>query len=304
VLHAGEIHLAPFDPERSSGFARCALVGHETGSVHLGLGLCALEPGGHTDLHLHSYEESFYVLAGAPTLVLDGRRHRLGPGGCGVVQVGVAHAWIEAGGEEARWLDLLAPQPRSDGRPKDTFYLGPPPEDDEAELDVRDPRSRHLFRFEEEQMAPASLRESVPIDAPSVSGSMDTAVLAYSGIAVKMLVDRRLHAQFSTLFMVEYQPGGVAQPHDHPLEEAYFLLEGEVEAEADGDRYVLGPGDVFWTGVGCIHAFYNTSGGIVRWIEAQAPQPLPGHAYRFNRDWDYLEGKLGATEAASAAPSR
>ena len=97
--------------------------------------------------------------------------------------------------------------------------------------------------------------------APTVSASMATAVLAYSGIAVKMLVDQRLDAQLHTMFMVDYQPGAVAHPHDHPFEESYYMLEGEVDVVADGDRYTLRPGDVFWTGVGCVHAFYETQGG-------------------------------------------
>ena len=96
--------------------------------------------------------------------------------------------------------------------------------------------------------------------APTVSGSMATAVLAYSGIAVKMLVDQRLDAQLHTMFIVDYQPGACANPHDHPFEESYYILEGEVDVVADGDRYTLRPGDVFWTGTGCVHAFYETQG--------------------------------------------
>ena len=124
---------------------------------------------------------------------------------------------------------------------------------------------------------------------------MATALLAYSGIAVKMLVDQRLDAQLSTMFLVEYQPGGVAHPHDHPLEESYYLLEGEIEAVADDTRYVLRPDDVLWTGVGCVHAFYNRSNRTVRWLETQSPQPPARHSYRFNRDWEYLKEKLATS---------
>jgi quercetin dioxygenase-like cupin family protein len=121
---------------------------------------------------------------------------------------------------------------------------------------------------------------------------MATAVLAYSGIAVKMLVDQRLDAQLHTMFMVAYQPGAVAHPHDHPFEEAYYMLEGEVDVVADGDRYTLRPGDVFWTGVGCVHAFYETRGGTVKWLETSAPGPPDRHSYRFERDWEYLAERL------------
>jgi quercetin dioxygenase-like cupin family protein len=125
---------------------------------------------------------------------------------------------------------------------------------------------------------------------------MATALLAYSGIAVKMLVDQRLDAHLHTMFMVQYQPGGVAHPHDHPFEESYYMLYGEVEVTADDRRYTLYPGDVFWTGVGCVHAFYNTSGKGVRWLETSAPGPPDRHSYRFVRDWDYLTARLETSQ--------
>jgi quercetin dioxygenase-like cupin family protein len=130
------------------------------------------------------------------------------------------------------------------------------------------------------------------VDAPTVSASMATALLAYSGIAVKMLVDPRLGAVLHQMFMVEYEPGGVAQPHDHPFEETYHVLVGEVDAMADGEEFTLREGDVFWTGVGCVHAFYNRSAGRVRFLETQSPQPPANYSYRFNRDWDYLAAAL------------
>jgi quercetin dioxygenase-like cupin family protein len=136
------------------------------------------------------------------------------------------------------------------------------------------------------------LKVGARIDAPTVSSSMATALLAYSGIAVKMLVDHRLSAALATMFMVEYQPGGAAHLHDHPLEEAYYILQGEVEAIADGQTYILREGDVLWTGVGSIHAFFNRTNTTVRWLETQSPQPPARHSYRFNRDWDYLKEKL------------
>ena len=125
---------------------------------------------------------------------------------------------------------------------------------------MRDPRSRHLFRIDDGDIELDGLKIGAGVDAPTVSASMATALLAYSGIAVKMLVDQRLDAQLHTMFMVEYEPGGVAHPHDHPLEESYYILEGEVEAHGRRREYTLEPGDLFWTGVGCVHAFYNRTG--------------------------------------------
>lgn len=297
VLRAERIRLEPTYGGHSKFFSRCSLVDGSVGSVHMGLGMCALGAGGRIDAHLHSFEESFYVLEGNPTLVLDRCGYPLVPGACGLVPVGVPHAWLGPGKGSARWIDMLAPQPRASG-PADTFFIDKPAKAEIKELDIRDPRSRHLFRMAEGDIVLDNLKVGARINAPTVSASMSTALLAYSGIALKMLVDQRLDAQLSTMFMIEYQPGGVAHPHDHPLEESYFIVDGEVEACADETRYTLEAGDLFWTGVGCIHAFYNTSKRTVRWLETQSPQLPPRHGYRFNRDWEYLGEKLATSSPA------
>ena len=131
-------------------------------------------------------------------------------------------------------------------------------------------------------------------DRLQVSASMRTALLVYSGISVKMMVDSDLGATLSTMFMVQYEQGGFAGAHDHPLEEMYQILDGEVEAFFDGSAYQLAAGDVAWAGVGCVHEFRNIGSGHVRWLETQAPQPPPRHSYRFARDWRYLDDALTA----------
>ena len=98
------------------------------------------------------------------------------------------------------------------------------------EIDVRDPRNRYFGHIEPENMDPAMQTQ----DRLALSASMRTALLVYSGISVKMMVDSDLGADLSTMFMVQYEQGGFAGAHDHPLEEAYLILEGEVEANFDG----------------------------------------------------------------------
>jgi quercetin dioxygenase-like cupin family protein len=288
LVRREDIELVDALPGRSHGLRSCRLVGGALGSTHMALTLVSLAAG-HVDTHVHSYETGFYVLDGSPVLYLDGRGVRLQPGVCGVLPVGAPHAF--RADEEARWIEMAAPRPRTDG--SDTFFLGAAPDDAPAPLDVRDPRNRNLFLLAEGQMDLDVLKHGAPVGAPTVSASMATAVLAYSGIAVKMLVDQRLDAQLHTMFMVDYQPGAVAHPHDHPFEESYYMLEGEVDVVADGDRYTLRPGDVFWTAVGCVHAFYEVQGGRVRWLETSAPGPPARHSYRFERDWEYLAERIG-----------
>jgi quercetin dioxygenase-like cupin family protein len=225
-------------------------------------------------------------------LYLDGRGVRLEPEACGAIPPGVPHSW--RADEAADWIEMASPRPRGADQPPDTFWLGPAGSAQPEPLDLRDPRNRNLFLLGAEDMDVDRLRTGSRVTAPTVSASMATAALVYSGITVKMLVDKRLDAQLHTLFMVAYQPGAVAHPHDHPFEEAYVMLEGEVEVVADGDRHTLYPGDVFWTATGCIHAFYETRGGTVKWLETSAPGPPDRHSYRFERDWEYLAERLGS----------
>jgi quercetin dioxygenase-like cupin family protein len=293
VLRASEIRHVEAYPGHASGFGRAALINRSVGAVHTGLGSCRLEAGGHVDTHVQSYEEYVYVTEGEPVLVMEGKAQTLVPGASAFIPMGVEHAWIGPKSGSATWIDLLTPIPRGSEGPRDTFFLGPPAKLEPEPLDIRDPRSRHLFRMRDDDIVVDKLKIGSRTDAPTVSAGMNTALLAYSGIAVKMLIDQRLSAALATMFMVEYQPGGVAHPHDHPLEEAYIILQGEVEAMADGTMYLLREGDVFWTGVGCIHAFWNRTDTTVRWLETSSPAPPARHGYRFNRDWDYLEEKLG-----------
>jgi quercetin dioxygenase-like cupin family protein len=290
LIRREQIELEPALPDHSSGLTRNLLIGAHSGAIHMGLTLVELHAG-HVDTHLHSFESSFFVLEGEPVLYLDGRGVELRPNTCGAIPVGVPHAWRSDG--RARWIEMASPRPRPPDQPADTFFVGGASDGAAEALDLRDPRNRNLFFVSDEDMDAARLGEGSRVTAPTVSASMATAALLYSGITVKMLVDKRLDAQLHTMFLVGYQPGAVAHPHDHPFEESYTVLEGEVDVVADGNRYTLRPGDVFWTGVGCIHAFYEVAGGTVKWLETSAPGPPDRHSYRFERDWEYLAESIG-----------
>ena len=46
------------------------------------------------------------------------------------------------------------------------------------------------------------------------------------------------------------------------------------------------PGDVFWTGVGCVHGFANVGSQPVTWLETFAPQPPKENVFRFMAEWE------------------
>jgi len=276
----------------SKGYSLQALINRSTGSPHMSLSMAQLDVDGHVDSVVHSFETSFFVLSGRIVLTMLGTTVLLSADHCVVIPIGTTYS-IRSVGEASRWLLVTAPSPLEDGRRQDTFFTKEKAGDFvPAEPDIRDPRNHHAVRFDAASMDLRALAGGADVNAPTVSPSMATALLAYSGIGVRMLIDQLVGAQLHTMFMVDYQPTAIAHPHDHPFEEAYFFLEGEVHALVDGDELVLHQGDVLWAGVGTDHGFENRSSGLVRWVETQAPQPPAQHSYRFSREWEYLAQKL------------
>ncbi len=256
--------------KQSTGFRRAAYVDRTIGSVHMGTGICWLAAGGVIQPHLHSFEESFYVLEGNLILQNGEQAFALGQGNFGLIATGAKHAWRNAGSTPARWLEMQAPQPRAAEYGRDTFFTG-------GEI------AQHA--------APATATEALlgyfdaaQLPQPGAPSQME-GFNPTTGVAIKMFVDRSFGAVHQSLFLIQYQPGAKIDPHDHTFEESYLIVKGRVHATADGREYDLGAGDVIWTGVGCIHSFANLGDEPVRWIETQAPLPPAKEVFRFERDW-------------------
>ena len=272
----------------AKGMRRWTVVSEAAGALHTGFFIGEMDPGGHLPSHVHSFESSFYVVDGDGIVDTPEGAFRVGPGDYGLIPVGVPHRWRNDGQTAVRWAEMQAPAPRA-GHGGDTLVVPDLPIVDPVPIDVRDPRTRNFGNITAGHMDATKQGQNLL----AVSASMRTALLVYSGITVKMMVDSDLGAQLATMFMVQYQPDGVAGAHDHPFEETYYFLEGRAEATFDGEKHELGPGDVAWAGVGCVHSFRNIGGGPLRWLETQAPMPPARHSYRFARDWDYLADALG-----------
>jgi mannose-6-phosphate isomerase-like protein (cupin superfamily) len=287
VIRAHEYSFAINDiyGRDSVGYAQARLVDERHGSVHTGLTLNELAPGGEIRTHLHSFEEGFYVLAGSATVRIGDRSNRCGPGDLGVAKVGLPHSWHNAGQEPVRWLQMSAPQPKPVGRERDTFFVRhgatrPGPADD-------DPARPVWGHFDASQIPPVSER------ATSVG----------EGVFLKWLIDEAFGAVHHRLVFIEYQPGASIALHDHTFEESYFILSGAVHATLDGRTYDAGAGDVIWTGVGCVHAFANVGSVPVRWLETFSPQPPRENVFRFMAEWQQRGAAVEAVPAADGESS-
>jgi len=139
-------------------------------------------------------------------------------------------------------------------------------------LDLKDLKGNLLSHFDAGQIPPLAQRP------PSLTG--------LEGVFLKWLIDEDFGARHHRLLFIEYQPGVRLGLHDHTFEESYFILSGEVEGTMDGKTYVGKPGDVFWTGVGCVHGFANVGKQPVTWLETFAPQPPKENVFRFMAEWE------------------
>ena len=277
------------DSPTASGLSRRVLVGPEQGATHTELAAGGLAPGGWIARHVHSFEEALYLLDGELVLELDRRVHRLVAGDYAIIPIGTLHTLVAPPGARPRWLSVNTPprRPAGAGTPDTIYAPGPTAVAGlvaAAERPGSGPLGRYVGHYEGTPPQLEALAVSDPARGRAPAG-MDTAILAYSGISVKMLVDRNLGADLLTMFTVDYEVGGAAQAHDHPFEETYFFLGGEVQAELDGIAYTLRAGDVVFAGVGSVHGFWNDGPDRVRWIETQAPQPPGRHAYRWEPTW-------------------
>jgi quercetin dioxygenase-like cupin family protein len=287
----------PAATSTASGLARTVLIGRAQGAVHTDIAIATLHPGGWLAPHVHSYEESLYLLEGELLVLIGDRVHRLVRGDYTLFPVGTRHGLGNSSGAPARWVSVNSPQKLDpDGPRRDTFFDAPielaAMEAAAARPPFGDPTLRYVGHYDGTPPQADALAVRDPARGRAPAG-MDTAILAYSGISVKMLVDRGFGADHLTVFTVDYEVGGAAQAHDHPFEEAYVFLAGEIEGELDGEHVVLRAGDVMFAGVGAVHGFYNTGSERVRWIETQAPQPPARHAYRWAASWERYEATRG-----------
>jgi len=255
---------------QSSGFRHVAYVERAMGSVHMGTGICFLDTNGIIQPHLHSFEESFYILEGNVIVQIGDEAYSLSVGHYGLISTGVKHAFRNTSSQPARWLEMHAPQPRPIEYGRDTFFVS-----GEVAAEAKTPENgtSQLGHFDEAQLP-------TPGGTSQMEGFNPT-----TGVAIKMFVDRSFGAIHQSLFLIQYMPGAKIDLHDHTFEESYFFVSGRAKAIADGKTHDLGAGDVIWTSVGCIHSFENVGSEPVRWIETQAPLPPAKEVFRFERDW-------------------
>ncbi len=140
----------------------------------------------------------------------------------------------------ARWADMLAPQPRSPVRRRHLRRWPGLPQRTPADAGRR-PRPAHPAvrpHRRRRTWTPTSRARTML----AVSASMRTALLVYSGITVKMMVDTDLGARLTTMFMVQYDAGRRGRAARPPVRGDVPVPRGRGRGDLRRRAYRLGAG--------------------------------------------------------------
>jgi quercetin dioxygenase-like cupin family protein len=100
------------------------------------------------------------------------------------------------------------------------------------------------------------------------------------------------------LIEAEVLPGGGPPPHVHSREdEAFYILEGELEFHADGQRFVATAGAWVTLARGSLHHFRNTGSSTARMLIVATPSGLEDFFVEVGR-----EAVEGETEPVVPSP--
>jgi mannose-6-phosphate isomerase-like protein (cupin superfamily) len=254
---------------RCEGFERVNLIDREAGSVHAEACISRLAPGGHVEACVHAFEKGIYVFEGEIEVLRDDECLRLSAEGYVLIPYATSHAIRNRGTRPARWFELLAPQPKHSGAFVDTFFTDNPAWPSAVADPARGPvKGAGLFKPENPN----------PQQAPALQ----------QGLTVYRFMERNFGATCFFMMRGEMSVGAYRTRHDHPIEEFYLGLSGEVMMDIEDETFRLGPGDFAWTGVGASHAFRQVGDEPFRWLETQAPQFPAQHGTRNYVEWEKL----------------
>jgi quercetin dioxygenase-like cupin family protein len=121
--------------------------------------------------------------------------------------------------------------------------------------------------------------ESIRIDRPPGQGEE----LNVLGVAVRFLCHAEETQRARSLMENVIPRDAGPPPHDHPLDEAYFVTAGEVEFQIGERRERVGAGDFVYAPAGTLHAFHGVSETPARMLIFDAP----AHSEAFFKEVDH-----------------
>jgi quercetin dioxygenase-like cupin family protein len=86
------------------------------------------------------------------------------------------------------------------------------------------------------------------------------------GINIRWVIGKPEGAPNFALRVIEFAPGAVFAPHQHPFEHEIFVLEGEGAAQGPAGEIAMRPGVALYIPPDEVHGYRNTGAGPLRFI--------------------------------------
>ncbi|RJR47937.1 MAG: cupin domain-containing protein [Desulfobacteraceae bacterium] len=87
---------------------------------------------------------------------------------------------------------------------------------------------------------------------------LETTYIAHEGAIAQMVLDQRILREIGFLAIARLEPGKSIEAHRDPMEEIYFIYDGEGEMMVDDEKRAVKNGDAIWIPTGSSHALRNT----------------------------------------------
>jgi quercetin dioxygenase-like cupin family protein len=89
---------------------------------------------------------------------------------------------------------------------------------------------------------------------------------AGEGITIRWVIGKPEGAPNFALRVIEFAPGAVFTPHQHPFEHEIFVLEGEGVVEGPQGEIAMKPGTAIYVPPDEVHGYRNVGEGKLRFV--------------------------------------
>lgn len=89
---------------------------------------------------------------------------------------------------------------------------------------------------------------------------------AGEGISIRWVIGKPEGAPNFAMRVIEFEPGAVFAPHQHPYEHEIFVLEGEGIAQGPQGEVAMRPGVALYIPPDEPHGYRNTGNTVLRFI--------------------------------------
>ena len=89
---------------------------------------------------------------------------------------------------------------------------------------------------------------------------------AGKGITIRWVIGQPEGAPNFALRVIEFEPGALFGPHEHPYEHEIFVLEGEGVVEGPEGELAMKPGVALYVAPDELHGYRNTGDSALRFV--------------------------------------